>query len=550
MDKKPIDKIPLNPKDKMPIKPIDKAAIDKAAQEHIDRIKDIRFQRKQKLKYIRQLNMEALKQRHLKKLTILHSNDLHGDFLAAEVDSELVGGVSMLSGYIHKVKNEEENVIYAIAGDMLRGSIIDSEYKGLSTIGVMNLLEPDVATIGNHEVDYGFSHLLFIEKCAEFPIINANMYLNVNGTRLFDSHIVLDVGGMKILFIGVLTEEVLASTKQEELIGKLIDVRDAADEVRKVVDAYRTIDIDLTVLLTHIGFDKDQELAADLAKDCPVDIIIGGHSHTHLDEPCVVEGIPIVQAAVGTAQIGRFDILFDEFFNRIDSYTWRSIPITEENCPRDEALEDLIGKLKKQTDEKYGRVITRLPGVYTHPCRNRETELGDLLAEGLREQLHTDLALIGSGNIRGFTLGPIVTLQDFVEAFPYENSVIGVHMTGAQLRQAMQHLMRDDAIAENTQCDTFQYSKGFFCEYDSGSHTILQLKMNGKDVQDDDVYLVAMERYYYNCMEQAMGIPTEEVEKNGPAVQLAGEAANVLEEYLMSHDFPKMDTEPRLVIHA
>ena len=213
-------------------------------------------------------------------------------------------------------------------------------------------------------------------------------------------------------------------------------------------------------------------------------------------------------------------------------------------------LEDLIGKLKKQTDEKYGRVITRLPGVYTHPCRNRETELGDLLAEGLREQLHTDLALIGSGNIRGFTLGPIVTLQDFVEAFPYENSVIGVHITGAQLRQAMQHLMRDDAIAENTQCDTFQYSKGFFCEYDSGSHTILQLKMNGKDVQDDDVYLVAMERYYYNCMEQALGIKPEEVEKNGPAVQLAGETANVLEEYLMSHDFPKKDTEPRLVIHA
>ena len=395
-------------------------------QEVMNRLRKFGDQRKQELIYLKELNLNALKQKSLKKLTILHSNDLHGDFLAAEVDSELVGGVSMLSGYIHKVKNEEENVIYAIAGDMLRGSIIDSEYKGLSTIGVMNLLEPDVATIGNHEVDYGFSHLLFIEKCAEFPIINANMYLNVNGTRLFDSHIVLDVGGMKILFIGVLTEEVLASTKQE----------------------------------------------------------------------------------------------------------------------------DLIGKLKKQTDEKYGRVITRLPGVYTHPCRNRETELGDLLAEGLREQLHTDLALIGSGNIRGFTLGPIVTLQDFVEAFPYENSVIGVHMTGAQLRQAMQHLMRDDAIAENTQCDTFQYSKGFFCEYDSGSHTILQLKMNGKDVQDDDVYLVAMERYYYNCMEQALGIKPEEVEKNGPAVQLAGETANVLEEYLMSHDFPKKDTEPRLVIHA
>ena len=518
--------------------------------EVINRLREIRYQRKQKLKYIRDLNLEAIKQRHLKKLTILHSNDLHGDFLAAEVDSELVGGVSMLSGYINKVRSEEENVIYAIAGDMLRGSIIDSEYKGLSTIEVMNLLTPDVATIGNHEVDYGFAHLLFIEKCANFPIINANMYLNSNGTRLFDSHYIIRIGGIKILFIGVLTEEVLSSTKQEELIGNMIDVRDAADEICKVVDAYRTWDIDLTVLLTHIGFDKDQELAAELAPDCPVDIIIGGHSHTHLDEPFVVEGIPIVQAAVGTKQIGRFDILFDEFHNRIDSYTWENIPITEERCPHDEALEDLIGKLKEQTDAKYGRIITRLPCEYTHPCRNRETELGALLSEGLRDQLGVDLALIGSGNIRGFTLGPIVTLQDFIEAYPYENSVIGVHMTGAQLRHAVKFLMRDDAIAENTQCDTFQYSKGFFCEYDSSSHSILQLRMNGKEVKDEDMYFVALESYYYKCMKDALDVSPEEVEKNGAAVKLAGEAANVIEEYLMNHEFTKMDTEPRLIIHG
>ena len=72
--------------------------------------------------------------KHLKKLTILHSNDMHGDFLAKRVDDKLLGGVSLLSGYINKVRNEEENVLYAIAGDMFRGSVIDSEYKGLSTI--------------------------------------------------------------------------------------------------------------------------------------------------------------------------------------------------------------------------------------------------------------------------------------------------------------------------------------------------------------------------------------------------------------------------------
>lgn len=95
---------------------------------------------------------------------------MHGDFLAEQIDEKLVGGVSFLSGYVNMVRKQEKNVLYAIAGDMFRGSVIDSEYKGVSTIGIMNLLGPDVATIGNHEVDYGLSHLLFLEKCANFQL--------------------------------------------------------------------------------------------------------------------------------------------------------------------------------------------------------------------------------------------------------------------------------------------------------------------------------------------------------------------------------------------
>ena len=102
--------------------------------------------------------------KNLKKLTLLHSNDMHGDFLAECIDDELVGGISLLSGYVNKVRQEEENVIYAIAGDMFRGSIIDSEFLGISTIQIMNLLGPDVVTVGNHEVDYGVAHLLFLES--------------------------------------------------------------------------------------------------------------------------------------------------------------------------------------------------------------------------------------------------------------------------------------------------------------------------------------------------------------------------------------------------
>lgn len=526
---------------------------DAYSQEVLKRLQQAGMEKKKRIKYLRdlgELNLQMLQQRHLKKLTILHSNDLHGDFLAANVDSKLIGGISMLSGYINKVRNEEENVIYAIAGDMFRGSLIDSEFKGISTIEIMNLLAPDVVTLGNHETDYGLTHLLFIEKCAAFPIINANMYLTLNGTRLFNSHIILEVGGMRILFIGILTEDVLANTKSEELVGTLIDIHDAAEEVNKIVDAYKTSDIDLTVLLSHIGFEEDKKLAAELGPTCAVDLIIGGHSHTYLTEPCVVEGIPIVQAANGTAQIGRFDLIVDELHNRIDSYTWELIPITEDRCPRDMALEELVEKYERITDSKYAGILTRFPRAYTHPRRNMETELGDLMAEGMRSQLDLDLYMLASGSIRKKSLGPIITLRDFLEIFPFTDPVIGFKLTGAQLRKVISFLMREEAFDEGNHCEWYQFSRNFFCEYDRTSGEIRKLTINGKDVQDDDIYRVATQGYHYINAKECFGISTEEIEKNGPAREVATKAQNVMKEYLSSHDYLKLDGEQRLVIHG
>ena len=270
---------------------------------------------------------------NIKKLTILHSNDLHGDFLEEEVDAQLIGGVSMLSGYVGKVRREEKNAIYCIAGDMFRGSVIDSEFRGISTIEIMNMLAPDVVTIGNHEIDYGIAHLLFLEKCAKFPIINANMYIKTNHARLFQPHHVIEIDGIKILFIGILTESVLSMAKKEALVGGFIDIADATAEVERICNAYNAMDIDCTVLLTHIGFEEDKQLAAQLDPALGVDIIIGGHSHTLLEKPEVVNGILITQAGTGTDQIGRFDLDIDTDSNRIQNFTWKSIPITAEHCP-------------------------------------------------------------------------------------------------------------------------------------------------------------------------------------------------------------------------
>ena len=273
-----------------------------------------------------------------KKLTLLHSNDLHGDFFSEENGKQTIGGASRLSGYVSKVREEEDNVIYAIAGDMFRGNIIDSEYKGISTIEIMKIISPDVVTIGNHETDYGLAHLLFLEKCARFPIINANMFIKTNNSRLFKPYHIIEIDGMKILFIGIVTEDVLANTKNEG----------------------NAIDIDYTVLLTHIGFEEDKKLAELLDPAWGIDVIIGGHSHTYTEKPEVVNNILIVQAGVGTDQIGRFDITIDTKNNCTHEWKWECIPINEKNCPRDEKLEELINGYKGETDLKYGRVISPL----------------------------------------------------------------------------------------------------------------------------------------------------------------------------------------------
>ena len=280
-----------------------------------------------------------------------------------------------------------------------------------------------------------------------------------------------------------------------------------------------------------------------------MDIIIGGHSHTLMSEPCEVAGIPIVQAAIGTDQIGRFDITVDVDNNRFDSYTWQCIPITSETCPRDEALEEAINEYKDVTDEKYGRVLTRFPRAYTHPRRNMETELGDLMADALREQLAVDLILLGSGSIRKPELGPIVTLKDFIEIFPFNSPVFAMRFTGEQLRRAVRFMLREDAFVDSDHCEWYQFSRGFFCEYDRPSRSILSMRVNGKEVADGDLFTVGLQKFHYLNLETSLGLQLDEVKKNGPTFEVATKAADVLQEFFSSRDHFEINGEKRLVIH-
>ena len=471
---------------------------------------------------------------HLKKLTILHSNDLHGDFLAEEIDAQMVGGVSMLSGYVGKVRREERNAIYCIAGDMFRGSVIDSEFRGISTIEIMNMLAPDVVTIGNHEIDYGIAHLLFLEKCAKFPIVNANLHITTNNARLFRSHHIIEMDGMKILFIGILTEAVLPQAKKEVLVGSFVDVHDAVTEVERVCNAYQSLDVDCTVLLTHIGFEEDKLLASQLDPSLGVDIIIGGHSHTYLERPEIVNGILIAQAGTGTDQIGRFDIEIDTESNRIHSFQWASIPINDENCPRDMALEEILHRYKSVAEEKYSRVITRLKRQLTHPSWYQETELGGFLADILQESLRLDMMLVGSGSIRVTEMGPIVLFSDLTECLPYDDSAMVIWVTGAQLKRMILYMLRDE-VWDGSHCEFFQFSQGMRVVYDKVNHRFKEFSLYGKSIEEERIYKVGLQYFFYLNMKEFFSISHEEVSKNGTPRKVATSCREVLDEYLSCH---------------
>ena len=470
----------------------------------------------------------------VKKLTILHSNDLHGDFLSEEIDEQLIGGVSMLSGYVNKVRGEEKNAIYCIAGDMFRGSVIDSEFRGISTIEIMNMLSPDVVTIGNHEIDYGIAHLLFLEKCAKFPIINANMYITTTNSRLFKSHHIIEIDGMKVLFIGILTETVLSMAKKEALVGSFVDIHNAASEIERICNAYRSTDVDCTVLLTHIGFEEDKLLAAQLDSSLGIDIIIGGHSHTYLEKPEVVNGILIAQAGMGTDQIGRFDLEIDTDANRVCNFSWTSIPITDEQCPRDRALENILDRYRLEAEKKYSRVVTRLKRRLTHPSWYQETELGGFLADILQESLRLDVMLVGSGSIRVTEMGPIILFSDLTECLPYDDSAIAFRVTGAQLKKMILFMLRDE-VFDGKHCEFFQLSKGMRAVYNKSQHRFDELSVNGEPIDEEKIYRIGLQYFFYLNMKDFFSVSQDEISQNGKPARVATSCREVLDEYLSSH---------------
>jgi len=482
-----------------------------------------------------------------KRITILHSNDMHGDFLAetSAAEGDLIGGLALLSGYINEVRKEEENVLFVIAGDMLQGSLIDTEYKGLSTIELMNYLAPDVVTIGNHEIDYGLSHLLFLEKLANFPIVNANLYIKKYNKRLMQPHLIIEKAGFDILFTGIITDKIIDSLKMDELIGSFVSVEEAAHEVGKICNAYKNDDIDLTVLLTHVGYESDLELAKLIKPEWGVDMILGGHTHTFLEEPTEINNILIAQAGVGTNQIGRFDITVDDDTNSIVDYQWKLIPINNDIAKPDETLLKFIASFKENIDRKYNTLITKFTEVATHPEREIETSLGNIFADALAAYAECDVMFLGSGSLRQEKLGPLVTLKDFMSCFPYDDTLTKFYINGNQLRQIFAHIMRIENRDGEGEC--YQVNAGVQAIYNNSDKKLEMVKVRNEEIDKNKIYSICLQDYHLSNCGDFLDITEKELLSEKCSKVVSTSVQDTLEEYLRNNQNIKPKLENRLV---
>ncbi len=510
------------------------------------------------------------------KLTLLHSNDIHGDFMPSEKDNFFSGGISLLSGYVSKVRAEEENVIYAVAGDLFMGSVVDKEYRGLSTIKLFNALQPDIFEVGNHEVDYGLSHLLFLEKCAAFPILCANLYIKELNRRLFMPYFDIERGGIRVRFIGVLTESVSEKISQEELIETEVGVRDVYKEIDKVFAATDWDRADITILLTHIGIEEDKKLAEFIKPEWGVDFIIGAHSHTFMEEPLVVNGITIAQAGVGSSQIGRFDIVFDSDERRIESFEWKLvapveekegvipgsavrtgdiIPIVKEGrkgrgiaelCKPDGLIDFYLGRMKGKTDSKYDQVLFTLDQEYEHGGFHRETQLIDLFSDIYNDAFGTDVFFLSTNIIRCKLLGKTVKRKDFELAYPYDNEVYIIKLKGDRLKEVFSHIYRKEAWFGTM--IFFLFSGSMRVDYDKEEYEVRQVYHKGRPLEADREYKVGITSYAYKNCGIFLGLELEGRDRDIKVKQISAGDREVLEKYFESHEFLTLENEGRLNI--
>ena len=494
------------------------------------------------------------------KTVILHTNDVHGSI-------ELYAKVAAMKG---DYEAQGAQVILADAGDYSQGTVYVSVNKGKDAVTMMNAAGYDVATIGNHEFDYGYAQLKTNLESAKFEVVCANVLQD--GSPVFDAYTMINKGGVQVAFVGLETPE--AQTKANPALIQGLTFL-AGDEmyaaVQTQVDAARTAGADIVIVLTHLGVDSSSEpnTSYDLYKKVNgIDFIIDGHSHTVMTKG--PEGEPIQSTGTALNNIGVITI--DNATKKIESNElipiWHTEEVDGDNVTvydytkSDEtvanAAKAIIDPIDADYDQKFAESAVDLNGAKAPGNRTEETNLGDLITDAMMWAIKTKapgvdmnnaVAITNGGGIRAAIAKGDITKKDVNTVLPFGNTLAVVYVKGSELLEALEvsTYCTPKSLGGFPQFAGMEVELNTACEYDANDTTypgstyfgpksinrITIKTVNGKAFDKDATYAVITnnflaaggDTYYAFAAAQTQfdtGLPLDEILMEYITVELNG----------------------------
>jgi len=373
-------------------------------------------------------------QDEVKKITIIHTNDTHSRLL--DTDGGL--GFAKISTIIKNTKAENPNTLVLDAGDTLHGMPIVNISEGENAIKILEAAGYNFMTLGNHDFNYGQERLLELKDMTTVKMLSANI-LDENGKELFTPYEIVDMDGVKVGIFGLTTPETAYKTSPDNVIG--ITFADPIEISKKMV---KELDdkTDVIIALAHIGLDESSVITSkQIAENVEgIDVIIDGHSHTVLDTGMLVNDTLIAQTGNYDKNLGFINIEVKD--GAVISKTAELLS-TEASVDvvLDPKIADFINYIKLDNEPVFAQVVAKtdidLDGAREN-VRAKETNLGNLSADAVRNASGADVGFVNGGNIRTSIPVGDITFGKVAELFPFGNTVQVKEITGADLIKVLE----------------------------------------------------------------------------------------------------------------
>jgi len=391
-------------------------------------------------------------------LTILHTNDFHARFepiskydsgCSAEDNTagECFGGSARLVTAIAEARARSNNSILVDGGDQFQGTLFYTYYKGKAAAEMMNKLAYDAMTVGNHEFDDGPEVLRGFMDNVEFPVLlsNADVSKEPALADVLKKSTVIEKGGEKIGFIGLTPQD----TGELASPGKNITFSDPVAAVRAEVEKLTADGVNKIIVLSHSGYGVDQHVANKVSG---IDVIVGGHSNTLLSNkneraegpyPTMIGDTAIVQAYAYGKLLGQLNVTFDD--EGVIKTATGEPQLLDGSVAEDAETLARVGELAKPLEEIRNEVVASSAGVIEgnrDVCRNRECEMGNLVADAMLDRVKDQgitIAIQNSGGLRASIDEGEITMGEVLTVLPFQNTLSTFQLSGSDVIAALEN---------------------------------------------------------------------------------------------------------------